>query len=147
LIHESGSTRIKAEIEWQMLYAITLEAASFPHRASGHILPSDDYGKQSDAYRQPVRVLGVISPWNFPIYLSHCSVGPALALGNAVVVKPSQDTPVTGALLIAKIYEEGLAFANHRIPALISFSGSTAVATRPFLPRSSADSYTRVIFA
>ena len=106
LIHESGSTRVKAEIEWQMLYAITLESASFPHRASGHILPSDDQGKESDAYRQPVGVIGVISPWNFPIYLSHRSVGPALALGNAVVVKPSQDTPVTGALLIAKIYEE-----------------------------------------
>jgi len=40
------------------------------------------------------------------MYLSHRSIGPALALGNAVVVKPSSDTPVTGGLLIAKIYEE-----------------------------------------
>ncbi len=162
LIHESGSTRIKAEIEWQMLYAITLESASFPHRASGHILPSDDQGKESDAYRQPVGVIGVISPWNFPIYLSHRSVGPALALGNAVVVKPSQDTPVTGALLIAKIYEEaglppgvlnvvvgssseiGDAFANHPIPALISFTGSTAVGKHIYELAATGDMIKRV---
>ncbi len=40
------------------------------------------------------------------MYLSHRSIGPALAFGNGVVVKPAEDTPVTGGLLIAKIYEE-----------------------------------------
>jgi aldehyde dehydrogenase (NAD+) len=72
LIHESGSTRIKADIEWQMLYAITLESASFPHRASGRILPSDDQGKESDAYRQPVGVIGV----HQPLELSDLSFAP-----------------------------------------------------------------------
>lgn len=52
LIHESGSTRIKAEIEWQMLHAITLESSSFPHRASGHVLPSDDRGKRSEGFSE-----------------------------------------------------------------------------------------------
>lgn len=145
LIHESGSTRIKAQIEWDLLHGITLEAASFPHRVSGRVLASDEPGKDSRVYRHPVGVIGVISPWNFPIYLSNRSVAPALALGNAVVLKPAQDTPVTGGLLLARIYEEaglpagvlnvvvgssseiGDAFTAHAIPRMISFTGSTAV--------------------
>jgi aldehyde dehydrogenase (NAD+) len=145
LIRESGSTRVKAELEWQFVHAVTLEAASFPHRVEGRILPLDEAGKESRAYRQPLGVIGVISPWNFPMYLSHRSIGPALALGNAVVVKPAEDTPVTGGLLIAKIYEEaglqpgllnvvigpiseiGDPFTTHPIPRLISFTGSTRV--------------------
>jgi aldehyde dehydrogenase (NAD+) len=127
-----------------MLQAVTLEAASFPHRVAGRVLPIDEPGTESRVYRQPIGVIGVISPWNFPMYLSHRSIGPALALGNAVVVKPSSDTPVTGGLLLAKIYEQaglppgvlnivigtshdiGDGFAEHPIPAMISFTGSTA---------------------
>jgi aldehyde dehydrogenase (NAD+) len=145
LVKESGSTRAKAEIEWQYVYSITVEAASFPHRVEGRILPLDEQGKESRAYKQPLGVIGVISPWNFPMYLSHRSIGQALALGNGVVVKPAEDTPVTGGLLIAKIYEEaglppgllnivigpiqqvGDAFTLHPIPKLISFTGSTRV--------------------
>ena len=63
-------------------------------------------GKESRVYRQPVGVVGMISPWNFPLHLSNRSVAPALALGNAAVIKPASDTPVTGGLLLAKIYEE-----------------------------------------
>src|SRR5260370_2768450 len=145
LIREAGSTRVKAELEWQFVHAVTLEAASFPHRMEGRILPLDEAGKESRAYRQPLWVIGVISPWNFPMYLSHRSIGPALALGNAVGVKPAEDAPVTGGLLIAKIYEEaglpagllnivigpskliGDRFTLHPIPRLISFTGSTRI--------------------
>jgi aldehyde dehydrogenase (NAD+) len=112
---------------------------------AGRVLPIDEPGKESRVYRQPIGVIGVISPWNFPIYLSQRSVAPAIALGNAVVVKPSQDTPVTGGLLLGKIFEEaglppgvlnvvvgssgeiGDAFTMHPTPGLISFTGSTAV--------------------
>jgi aldehyde dehydrogenase (NAD+) len=145
LITESGSTRIKAEWEWQLTRAVTLEAASFPHRVAGRVLPVDEPGKDSRVYRQPLGVIAVISPWNFPLYLANRSVAPALALGNAVVLKPSQETPVTGALLLAKIFEEaglppgvfnvivgassevGDAFTQHAVPRLISFTGSTSV--------------------
>jgi aldehyde dehydrogenase (NAD+) len=145
LIHESGSTRIKAEWEWKLLHGITLEAASFPHRAAGRVLPADDPGKDSRVYRHAIGVIGVISPWNFPIYLSNRSIAPAIAVGNSVVLKPAQDTPVTGGLLLAKIYEEaglprgvlnvvigaskeiGDAFSQHPVPRMISFTGSTAV--------------------
>jgi aldehyde dehydrogenase (NAD+) len=148
LVEESGSARMKAEQEWQWVYSITLQAASFPYRLEGRILPLDEHGKESRSYKQPLGVIGVISPWNAPMYLSHRSIAPALALGNAVVVKPSADTPVTGGFLLAKIYEEaglppgllnviigpveqiGDAFTLHPIPSLISFTGSTAVGRR-----------------
>jgi aldehyde dehydrogenase (NAD+) len=145
LIRESGSTRIKANLEWQFTHAMTLEAASFPSRAEGYILPADVAGKESRVYRQPVGVVGMISPWNFPLHLSNRSVAPALALGNAAVIKPASDTPVTGGLLLAKIYEEaglppgvlnvviapgsaiGEKFVLHPVPRVISFTGSTEV--------------------
>jgi aldehyde dehydrogenase (NAD+) len=145
LIHESGSTRIKANVEWQYAHGVTLEAASFPSRVEGPIVPSDIPDKESRVYRQPVGVVGMISPWNFPFHLSSRSVAPALALGNTVVIKPASDTPVTGGLLLGKIYEEaglpagvcnvvaaagsaiGDAFLRHPIPRVISFTGSTEV--------------------
>jgi aldehyde dehydrogenase (NAD+) len=145
LIHESGSTRIKANIEWQIAHPVTLEAASFPSRVEGPILPADIPWKESRVYRQPVGVVGMISPWNFPMHLSSRSVAPALALGNGVVIKPASDTPVTGGLLLAKIYEEaglpagvlnvviaqgsviGDGFVRHPVPRVISFTGSTEV--------------------
>jgi len=145
LIRESGSTRIKAELEWQTARAIVLESASFPEREAGKILVADVPGKESRVYRQPVGVVGMISPWNWPLHLSLRSVAPALALGNAVVLKPASDTPVTGGLLIAKIFEEaglpagvlsvvvgagrviGDAFVLHPVPRVISFTGSTEV--------------------
>ncbi|KFF44212.1 aldehyde dehydrogenase [Pseudomonas sp. BRG-100] len=145
LIRESGSTRIKAEIEWASARAITLEAASFPGRVQGRILPSDVPGKESRVYRKPLGVVGIISPWNFPLHLTQRSLAPALAVGNAVVLKPASDTPITGGLLLAHIFEEaglppgvlsvvvgtgsniGDAFVEHPVPALISFTGSTEV--------------------
>ena len=98
LVHESGSTRIKAELEWNMARAVTLEAASFPSAAEGVMLAADIPGKESRIYRQPVGVVGMIGPWNFPLHLSSRSVAPAIALGNSVVVKPASDTPVSGGL-------------------------------------------------
>jgi aminomuconate-semialdehyde/2-hydroxymuconate-6-semialdehyde dehydrogenase len=50
-------------------------------------------------YRSPVGVVGVICPWNLPLLLMTWKVGPALACGNAVIVKPSEETPQTAALL------------------------------------------------
>ena len=71
-----------------LVHSVILESASFPFRVQSQILPIDVTGKESRAYRQPLGVIGVISPWNFPMQLSNRSIGPALALGNGVVVKP-----------------------------------------------------------
>jgi len=144
-IRESGSVRIKAEIEWQAVVDIMEQAAAAPYRVIGHIMPCNIPGKECRVYKKPLGVIAVISPWDFAMHLSNRSVAPALAVGNAVVLKPSSDTPVTGALMLAKIYEEaglpaglfnvvvgsgskiGNPFALHPIPRLNSFTGSTPV--------------------
>lgn len=142
---EAGSTQVKAEWEFAITRADMLEAASFPSRMAGRILPASIPGKENRVYKRPVGVVGVISPWNFPLHLSNRSVAPALGCGNTVVLKPAGDTPITGGLLLAKIYHEaglppaalsvligrgseiGDPMVTHPIPRLISFTGSTAV--------------------
>lgn len=142
---EAGSTRTKAEWEFAITRADMLEAASFPNRIAGRILPASVAGKESRVYKRPVGVVGVISPWNFPLHLSNRSVAPALGCGNAVVLKPAGDTPVTGGLLLARIYQEaglppaalsvvigrgseiGDPMVAHPTPRLVSFTGSTPV--------------------
>jgi aldehyde dehydrogenase (NAD+) len=80
-------------------------AAAAAYQVNGEILPSD-HGKLSLVMRVPLGVVSVISPWNFPLILSSRGVAPALAVGNCVVLKPSEETPVAGGLLIAEIMEE-----------------------------------------
>ncbi|WFP16224.1 aldehyde dehydrogenase family protein [Citricoccus muralis] len=145
---ESGSSALKANIEVSSAIGITREAATFPTRVHGTIHPSVFPGKENRVYREARGVIGVISPWNFPLHLSMRSVSPALALGNAVVVKPASDTAYTGGLIIAEIFEEaglpqgllsvvpgsgseiGDHVVTHRVPSMISFTGSTPVGQR-----------------
>ncbi|ALX49507.1 MULTISPECIES: aldehyde dehydrogenase family protein [Bacillaceae] len=145
LVNESGSTRIKAMVEFQAAYNDIREASTFPLRMNGVITPSKTEGKENRVYREPLGVVGVISPWNFPLHLTMRSVAAALATGNGVVVKPATDTPVTGGLLIASLFEEaglpggllnvvagrgseiGDDMVTHPIPRFISFTGSTEV--------------------
>jgi acyl-CoA reductase-like NAD-dependent aldehyde dehydrogenase len=145
LVRESGSTRIKSEIEWGLTLSIIKESATFPLRVEGKILPSMWPGKENRLYRKPAGVVGVISPWNFPLYLSMRSIAPALATGNGVVLKPDSATPICGGLLIAEIFEKaglpngllnvvvgegseiGDIFVQHPVPRVISFTGSTRV--------------------
>jgi aldehyde dehydrogenase (NAD+) len=108
-------------------------------------LPAEIPGKESYVYRRPAGVVAVISPWNFPLQLSNRSVAPALAVGNAVVLKPASDTPVCGGLLLARVLEEaglpegllsvvvgsgdeiGDTIVEHPTAAVVSFTGSTPV--------------------
>jgi acyl-CoA reductase-like NAD-dependent aldehyde dehydrogenase len=148
LVRESGGTILKAQIECHAAHGITLASASFPERAATQTLTSEFPHKESRVYRQPLGVVGVISPWNFPLHLTARSLAPALAMGNAVVVKPASDTPLTGGLLLARVFEEaglppgvlsvvagagseiGDYFVEHPVPRLISFTGSTEVGRR-----------------
>lgn len=143
IVAESGGTIAKAEIELAVARAVFLEAAGMPHHVEGSILPSDIPGKENRVYRVPVGVVCLISPWDFPVYLTARTLAPALALGNAVVLKPSSQTPVTGGLLLARILEEaglpagllsvlvgsgkevGDALVSHPTPRVVSFTGST----------------------
>ncbi|KRG13810.1 aldehyde dehydrogenase family protein [Lederbergia galactosidilytica] len=142
---ESGSSYIKANVEVDFCISITKEAASYPMRMGGEIVPSLVPGKENRLLRRPLGVLGVISPFNFPMYLSMRSVATALAAGNGVVLKPDEQTAMSGGTIIAKIFEEaglpkglfnvviasieeiGDGFVDHPIPRMISFTGSTPV--------------------
>ncbi|ANU13143.1 Aldehyde dehydrogenase [Planococcus halocryophilus Or1] len=145
LVKEAGSTVFKATAEFGVSVNILKEATTFPFRMEGKILPSRQAGKENRVYRNSIGVIGIISPWNFPFHLAIRSIAPAIATGNAVVIKPATDTPVTGGLLFASIFEaaglpKGLLnvvvgrgseigddIVTHPIPRLISFTGSTPV--------------------
>ncbi|MBN8194802.1 aldehyde dehydrogenase family protein, partial [Bacillus sp. NTK074B] len=71
----------------------------------GEVLPSE-YGKFSSAVRSPMGVISVISPWNFPGVLTARGFAFALAAGNTIVLKPSEDTPYIGGLWFAEVLEE-----------------------------------------
>jgi len=145
IIDELGGTKLKAAFEIGLVKNMIKEAATFPLRMEGKILPSVEDGKENRLYRIPAGVVGVISPFNFPFFLSVKSVAPALGAGNGVVLKPHEHSPVTGGTLIGKIFEEagvpkgllnvvvtdikeiGDTFVEHPIPRIISFTGSTKV--------------------
>lgn len=148
LINESGSARLKASLEVDAALAIITEAGTFPDRLNHKKLETPVEGQESYVYQQALGVISVISSWNFPFHLSMRSVATAIAIGNTVVVKPASDTPVTGGLLIAKLFEEaglpagvlniiigsgseiGDYFVQHDVPKMISFTGSTEVGQR-----------------
>lgn len=145
IIAELGGTHLKAAFELHLAKEFLREAVQLALRPEGRILPSPTDGKENRVYRLPVGVVGVISPFNFPFLLSIKSVAPALALGNAVVLKPHQNTPICGGSLVAKVFEEaglaagllnvvitdiaeiGDALIAHPVPKVISFTGSDKV--------------------
>ncbi|MCT2589993.1 aldehyde dehydrogenase family protein [Streptomyces sp. N2-109] len=145
IIAELGGTRLKAAFELHLAKEFLREAIQLALRAEGRIVPSPVDGKENRVYRVPVGVVAVISPFNFPFLLSIKSVAPALALGNAVVLKPHQNTPVCGGALVAKVLEEaglppgllnvvvtdiaeiGDSLIEHPSANVISFTGSDKV--------------------
>jgi benzaldehyde dehydrogenase (NAD) len=122
------------------------EAAALPSRPYGELIPSQE-PRLSMARRVPAGVVGVISPFNVPLILGIRSVAPALALGNAVILKPDPRTAVTGGVAIARVFEEaglppgvlhvlpgaadvGEAMVTHPLVRVISFTGSTGAGRR-----------------
>ncbi|MCC9308983.1 aldehyde dehydrogenase family protein [Kitasatospora sp. RB6PN24] len=145
IIAELGGTYLKAGFELSLTKDMLRECMQLSLRPEGRILPSPVDGKENRVYRLPVGVVGVISPFNFPLFLSMKAVAPALALGNGVVLKPHQDAPITGGTLIAKLFEDaglpaglfnvvvtdiaeiGDALLEHPVPKAIAFTGSDRV--------------------
>nr|WP_260928261.1 aldehyde dehydrogenase family protein [Novosphingobium sp. 9] len=104
IVRESGSAKAKAAFELKVsLRAIQL-AAAMPHQPQGQVLPSTP-DRLSLAKRKPLGVVGVISPFNFPLYLAMRAVAPALAVGNAVLLKPDPRTAICGGIVIARLFE------------------------------------------
>lgn len=144
LVREGGSIPGKAAFEVDLTLGELWEAAALPTQPWGHLLATSEPGRDSIARRVPLGVVGVISPWNFPLILSMRAVAPALALGNAVLLKPDLQTAVSGGMLVARLFEEaglpagvlnvlpgdaepGAALAEDPTVAMIAFTGSTAV--------------------
>lgn len=105
LADEGGGWMGKGLFETGYAAGIYRAAAAAVYQVTGEILPSE-HGKVSMAVRQPLGVVTVISPWNFPLLLSSRGLTFAMAVGNTIVLKPSEETPVAGGLLIAELFEE-----------------------------------------
>jgi benzaldehyde dehydrogenase (NAD) len=146
IIRESGSIGDKAALETARAAADCYEASALPTHPQGSILPSND-DHWSLARRRPVGVVTVIAPYNFPLILSIRSVAPALALGNAVLLKPDPRTAVCGGVALMRAFEEaglpkgvlqllpgGVDVGEAIIAApsvrAVSFTGSTAAGRR-----------------
>jgi aldehyde dehydrogenase (NAD+) len=112
-------------------------------RRHGQNLESTRPGVEVQTYRQALGVVGLITPWNFPIAIPAWKAAPALAFGNTVVMKAASQTPATAAALAEIIYEAGApagvfnlvfgpgrmgqAIVDHKGVAAISFTGSQSV--------------------
>jgi len=122
-------------------------------RAAGEYMP----GRTSWIRREPVGVVGGIAPWNYPILMALWKLGPAIAAGNTVVLKPAPSTPVTTlrmAELAADIFppgvlnvitggdEAGQAIVKDPRIAMVSLTGS--VETGKWIARTAADTLKRV---
>ncbi|WP_328307255.1 aldehyde dehydrogenase family protein [Streptomyces sp. NBC_00442] len=146
LIRESGSVPGKADFELHVAAQECYEAAALASRPLGEVLPSEQ-PRLSYTRRVPVGVTAVIAPFNAPLILSIRSVAPALALGNAVLLKPDPRTAVCGGLALGAVFAEaglpegllhvlpggagtGQALVADPLVPVISFTGSTAAGRR-----------------
>jgi benzaldehyde dehydrogenase (NAD) len=144
IMRETGCIGGKADYEIGAAISELTEAAGLASRAIGEVLPTGHAGRLSLSQRLPVGLVGVITPWNFPLVLGMRVIAPAIALGNAVLLKPSPETPVSGGLAIAELFEVagapaglfqvlpgdvevGERLVTHPDVAMIHFTGSTAV--------------------
>ncbi|MEU8308435.1 benzaldehyde dehydrogenase [Actinomadura sp. NPDC048955] len=146
IVREAGSIPPKADLETRFAANLCYESAALASHPQGLVLPSAQ-PRWSLARRRPAGVVSVISPFNFPLILAMRSVAPALALGNAVLLKPDPRTAVCGGVSIARIFQEaGLPEGLlHLLPGgreageavveapqvrVVSFTGSTAAGRR-----------------
>ena len=144
---EGGGWSGKGMFETGYVTEIFYSAAASNYAPIGEVIPSET-GKLSMAMRRPMGVISVISPWNFPVVLTGRGIAFAIAAGNTVVLKPSEETPFCGGLLFAEIFEEagvpdgvlnvvtcsrnsvtevGEELIENPLVKGISFTGSTAV--------------------
>lgn len=142
IVRESGSTKLKAVREVHASKEFLDHAADIAELPRTKVL-KDDSGKLSTIERIPLGVVGVIAPFNTPLALALRGVAPAIAGGNAVILKPSLNTAISGGIVIARALEEaglpagvlnvlpgdveiGEAVVENPSVSMIAFTGSTA---------------------
>lgn len=146
IARETGGIPAKAGFEIHMVAEILYRSSAMCTEPQGLVLPSDP-GRISLARRIPRGVIGIISPFNFPLILSCRAVAPALATGNSVLLKPDPRTALTGGFIIARIFEDaglpkgvlqvlpggaeaGEAICTDPDIAMVTFTGSSHVGRR-----------------
>ncbi|NWK74277.1 succinate-semialdehyde dehydrogenase [Acinetobacter cumulans] len=113
-------------------------------RTYGDVIPHDKQGRRLVVIKQPIGVVAAITPWNFPNAMITRKVGPALAAGCTVVIKPASETPLSALALVALAERAGIpkgvvnvvtgssrdigaVLSSHPAIKKVSFTGSTAV--------------------
>src|SRR4029450_5856233 len=105
LTRETGSTFGFAMFQLQFVAGLFRQAAALGYQPMGEIIPSDT-GAFAMGIRRPVGVVGAIAPWNAALILSARSFSAPMALGNTVVLKPSELSPYAGGLIWGEIFSE-----------------------------------------
>ena len=108
MTHEMGKVKAEAGGDVQEAIDITYYMAGEGRRLFGQTTPSELRDKWNMSVRQPIGVVGAITPWNFPIAIPSWKMIPALICGNTVVLKPASDTPRLGARWVELLAEAGI---------------------------------------
>src|ERR687895_282425 len=105
---EMGKVLAEAGGDVQEAIDMSVYMAGEGRRLFGHTTPSELRDKFQMSVRQPIGVVGAITPWNFPIAIPAWKLAPALVCGNTVVFKPAEDTPLLAERFIELLGESGL---------------------------------------
>jgi aldehyde dehydrogenase (NAD+) len=108
MTHEMGKVRAEAGGDVQEAIDITYYMAGEGRRLFGQTTPSELPDKWNMSIRQPIGVVGAITPWNFPVAIPSWKIIPALVCGNTVVLKPATDTPALAARFVELLHEAGI---------------------------------------
>lgn len=108
MTREMGKVLLEARGDVQEAIDMTYYMAGEGRRLFGETVPAEMPNKFAMAVREAIGVVGVITPWNFPIAIPSWKIMPALICGNTVVFKPASDTPILGYLLVKILEEAGV---------------------------------------
>ena len=108
MTHEMGKVKAEAGGDVQEAIDITYYMAGEGRRLFGHTTPSELRDKWNMSIRQPIGVVGAITPWNFPVAIPSWKLIPALVCGNTVVLKPATDTPALAERFVELLAEAGI---------------------------------------
>lgn len=106
MAQETGAAAPFARFQVQWASGLLRQAAGFPYLSGGEIVQSDTPGVFAMAVRKPLGIVAGISPWNGALALGFRTIVAPLACGNTVVLKPSEDAPVSAGLLMGEIMTE-----------------------------------------
>ena len=147
MTREMGKVLKETRGDVQVAIDVARFIAGEGRRAEGETIPSALSNKFNMTVRQPLGLVGIITPWNFPMAIPAWKTFPALLAGNAVILKPASDTPLLSLKLAEILHEAGLpagvlnvitgpggtlgdALASHKSINMISLTGSTEVGRR-----------------